>query len=186
MWTQTIEAHRREVHEAIQDKTASLVEQAGLRSVTMSQVAEATGIGRATLYKYYPDIETILAAWHERQVSAHVQELAAISERAPDAERALEAVLEAFAFIAHQRHDHELAGLLHQGEHVARGEQQLVKLVRGLVARAAESGGVRDDVSADELARYSVHALTAAGRLPSKAAVHRLVQVTLAGLKPPR
>ena len=38
----------------------------GLLSVTMSQVAEEAGIGRATLYKYFPDVESILAVWHER------------------------------------------------------------------------------------------------------------------------
>jgi hypothetical protein len=37
-----------------------------------------------------------------------------------------------------------------------------------------------------ELASYCLHALTAAGTLPSKAAVRRLVTVTLAGLHPPR
>jgi hypothetical protein len=33
---------------------------------------------------------------------------------------------------------------------------------------------------------FDLHALTAASRLPSKAAVQRLVAVTLAGLRPPR
>jgi AcrR family transcriptional regulator len=38
----------------------------------MSDIAEATGIGRATLYKYFLDLETILSAWHQRQVEAHL------------------------------------------------------------------------------------------------------------------
>ena len=38
----------------------------------MSQIAEQTGIGRATLYKYFPDVEAILLAWHERQVTGHL------------------------------------------------------------------------------------------------------------------
>jgi AcrR family transcriptional regulator len=37
----------------------------------MSQIAAETGIGRATLYKYFPDVEAILVAWHERQVAEH-------------------------------------------------------------------------------------------------------------------
>jgi len=43
---------------------------------------------------------------------------------------------------------------------------------------------VRDDVTPDGLASYCLHALTTASRLPSKAAVHRLVAVTIAGLRP--
>jgi len=34
------------------------------------------------------------------------------------------------------------------------------------------TGDIRTDVPSDELANYCLHALTAAGRLPSKAAVH--------------
>src|SRR5574341_922652 len=52
LWTETIEAHRHAVHEALLDTTAALVAQHGLHAVTMSQIADAAGIGRATLYKY--------------------------------------------------------------------------------------------------------------------------------------
>ena len=57
-------------------------------------------------------------------------------------------------------------------------------LIRDLLTEAAKSGDLRDDVAPDELASYCLHALTAASSLPSKAAVHRLVTVTLAGLRP--
>jgi AcrR family transcriptional regulator len=33
----------------------------------MSQIAEETSIGRATLYKYFSDVEAILIAWRLRQ-----------------------------------------------------------------------------------------------------------------------
>lgn len=186
LWTETIEAHRREVHETIQDRTAELVTANGLRAVTMSQVADATGIGRATLYKYYPDIEAILHAWHQRQVEAHLAELEAIRDQARDSSEALQNVLEAYAFISHQHQGSELAALVHQGAHMARAEHRLGKLVRDLLAQAAKRGAVRDDVSAEELAQYCLHALTAASQLSSKAAVRRLVAVTLTGLTPPR
>ncbi|MEU9242349.1 hypothetical protein [Streptomyces sp. NPDC048385] len=52
------------------------------------------------------------------------------------------------------------------------------------MTEAAEAGELRDDVAPTELASYCPHALTAAGGLPSEAAVHRLVTVTLAGLRP--
>ena len=62
LWAHTVETHRHEIREAIQDTTLALVAEQGLRSVTMSQIAELTGIGRATLYKYYSDVESILGA----------------------------------------------------------------------------------------------------------------------------
>jgi AcrR family transcriptional regulator len=185
LWNETIEAHRREVREAILDTTSALVAAHGLLSVTMSQIAEETGIGRATLYKYFPDVEAILFAWHERQIASHLGHLAEVRDRAGDASQRLEAVLEAFALIAQESrgHDTELAALLHRDAHVARAQQHLRDLIQDLLAEGAAAGAIRDDVAPDELASYCLHALTAASSLPSKAAVRRLVEVTLAGLR---
>jgi AcrR family transcriptional regulator len=182
LWNDTIEAHRRDVRDAILETTASLITKHGLSSVTMSQIADETGIGRATLYKYFPDVEAVLVAWHERQVASHLAELAEIRDKAGDPVERLEAVLEAFALISHERHGSELAALLHRGEHVARAHDELAKFIRDLVAEGAKTGALRDDVAPQELATYCLHALTAASGLASKAAVRRLVKVTLAGL----
>jgi AcrR family transcriptional regulator len=184
LWNDTIEAHRREVRDATLDTTAALVAKHGLRSVTMSQIAEETGIGRATLYKYFSGVEAILVAWHERQIAAHLEYLADVRDQAGDAGERLEAVLEAYALISHEHHGTELATLLHRGDHVARAQQQLEDLIRELLTETAESGDVRDDVGPDELASYCLHALGAARSMPSKTAVRRLVTVTLAGLRP--
>jgi AcrR family transcriptional regulator len=186
LWNDTIEAHRRAVRDATLDTTAALVAKRGLGSVTMSQIAEETGIGRATLYKYFPDIETILVAWHERQVTAHLDHLAEVRNQAGGAGERLEAVLQAYALISHEHHGTELAALLHRGEHVARARQQLSKFIRDVLTEGAEAGDLRDDIPPDELASYCLHALTAASSMPSKAAVRRLVMVVLAGLHPGR
>jgi AcrR family transcriptional regulator len=185
LWSETIEAHRREVRDAILDTTWALVAEHGLRSVTMSQIAEKTGIGRATLYKYFPDVEAILLAWHERHVSGHLEHLAEVRDQAGDARERLEAVLGAYALIEHKRPATELAALLHRGEHVAQAQQHLTDIIRDLLSEAAETGDVRGDIASEELASYCLHALAAASSLPSKAAVRRLVRVTLAGLRPP-
>jgi AcrR family transcriptional regulator len=185
LWNETIEAHRRAVREAIVDTTAVLVAEHGLRSVTMSQIAEKTGIGRATLYKYFPDVEAILLAWHERHVSGHLEHLAELRYQAGDARERLEAVLEAYALIQHKRHATELAALLHRDEHIARAQQHLTDIIRDLLTEGAQTGDLRNDIPPEELADYCLHALAAASSLPSEAAVRRLVTVTLAGLRPP-
>ncbi len=187
LWTETIEAHRRAVHDAILQTTAELVAKHGLRSVTMSQIAEETAIGRATLYKYFPEVEAILVAWHERQITGHLEHLAELRDQPGDAGKRLEAVLEAYAVISYESHGHygtELAAFLHRDERVARAQQQLRSMIRDLLAEGAKVGVLRNDVAPDELASYCLHALAAAGSLPSKAAVRRLVKVTLAGLRP--
>lgn len=173
------------VGDAILDVTASLVAANGLRSVTMSEVAEQAGIGRATLYKYFPDVDAILAAWHERQVGGHLRRLAELRDRPGGAAERLKAVLETYALIQHEHDGSEITALLHRGAHVARAERHLHAFLRDLLAEGAKAGDLRDDVAPDELASYCLHALTAAGTLRSQAAVRRLVTVTLAGLLPP-
>ena len=185
LWNATIETHRRAVRDAILETTAALAAEHGLRSVTMSQIAEKTGIGRATLYKYFPDVEAILLAWHHRQITGHLEHLAAVRDGAGDARERLEAVLQAYATISHESHGHhdtELSAFLHRDEQVTRAQKQLSDMIRDLLAEAVATGDLRDDVAPHELATYCLHALSAAGTLPSKAAVRRLVTVTLAGL----
>src|SRR5688500_3252555 len=162
LWSEAIEAHRRAVRAATLDATAAFVAEHGLRSVTMSQIAEETGIGRATLYKYFPDVEAILVAWHERQVGGHLEHLAELRDQAGGAAKRLEAVLEAYAILAHDleghaktklgKHAPELATLLHGGAHIGRAQQHLKTFIRDLLIECAKIGNVRDDVAPDELA----------------------------------
>ena len=183
LWNATIESHRRAVSEATLDATAALVAEHGLTAVTMSQVAKAAGIGRATLYKYFPDLEAILRAWHERLVTAHLNQLMQVRDQPGDPAARLERVLSTFAMMTRQGHDSDLAALLHRGPHIAQAHEHLTVLIQDLIEAGALSGDMRDDVAPEELARYCLHALTAASALQSAAAVERLVAVTLDGLR---
>ena len=187
IWTETIESHHRAVRDAALDAVDTLIAAHGLRSVSMSQVAEAAGVGRATLYKYFPDIESLLGAWHERAIETHLAEVATVRERRGDAADRLRAALETYAFILFETRTHgaaSVAALLHRDGHVARAEKRLHGLVGELIEDAAAAGHVRRDVTSDELAAYCLHAVAAAATLRSKVAVRRLVDVTMAGLRP--
>jgi AcrR family transcriptional regulator len=206
LWAATIAAHHRSVRDTILDTTAALALRSGVASLTMSQIAGAAGVGRATLYKYFADVEAILVASHERHVERHLAYLTEVRDRSRDAAAQLEAVLAAYATIPHERarhhgsaeehaahhrgararHAEEVAALVHRTEHVAQVQQRLVDFLKEIIARAARAGAVRSDVPADELARYCLNALGASGGLRSEKAVTRLVQVTLAGLRPVR
>lgn len=190
LWTDTIEAHRQAVREATLDTTATLVVEHGLSAVTMSRIAEETGIGRATLYKYFPDVDAILLAWHERHVSSHLEQLASAADQAGGAGERLEAVLTAYALISHQsqgphgHHDAELVAFLHRDAQIAPAQQRLRDMIRDLLNEGAQTGDLRGDAAPEELTSYCLHALSAASSLASESAVHRLVTVTLAGLRP--
>ncbi len=185
LWNDTIEAHRAAVRDAVLDAAAALVAERGLTGVSMSRLAEATGVGRATLYKYFPDVDAVLHVWHERHVTRHLTQLTQIRDQPGTPLGRLTAVLAAYAATARHRHDGAIAAALHRGPHVTEAHQHLTTLIQGLLAEAGAAGHVRTDVPADELAGYCLHALNAASTLSSEAAVQRLVTVTVGGLHPP-
>jgi AcrR family transcriptional regulator len=184
LWTETIEGHRSAVWHAIMETTARLVAEGGLRSVTMSQVADEVGIGRATLYKYFPDVDTIMFAWHERQVAQHLEELKEAAAQPGGPSHRLTIVLETYALNRNDHGGHELAGVLHEGKHMEHAEAALTEFIEELLQAGADAGEIRDDVAPSELATFCVHALSAAAELPSKAAVRRLVALTRAAIAP--
>lgn len=183
VWTDTVEAHRQHVIDAVLDSAAALVAETGLTEVSMSGVAERSGIARATLYRYFPTLDAVLVAWHQREVDRHLAELEVAGSEAGTPVEGLRAVLTAYAHRVAQSHHGGMAAALHRTEHVEVGHARLEVFVTGLVTEAADEGALRRDVAPRELALYAIHALGAAGTLGSKAAVGRLIEVTLDGLR---
>ena len=136
LWTDTVATHREEVRQAVLDAAGQLVARDGLWAVSMSRLAEVAGIGRATLYKYFADVEEVLAAWHARQVSAHLADLATVAAGPGEASARLRAVLERYAHICAQRSRHggDVAAALHRAPGIDDQHRQLQDLMTGLVA----------------------------------------------------
>jgi AcrR family transcriptional regulator len=183
LWTDTIESHRAEVREAILEAAAALATKNGATNVTMTEVAKQTGVGRATLYKYFDDVQAILVAWHEQQIAGHVAKLEAARDRTGDALDRIESVLETYALLTFEHHGKELVALLARGEHAVRANERFLGMLQALLEEGAKRRLLRDDVPPPELASYCVHALSGAVALRSRAAVRRLVAVTMAGLR---
>ena len=72
---------------------------------------------------------------------------------------------------------------MHRPEQVADAQTSFVRLFGDLIAETAASGSVRADIDPGELANYCLRALSAAASLPSKAAVDRLITVTMTSLR---
>lgn len=185
LWSETIETHRDAVRDSIVRAALELVNKRGLLSASMTDIAAAAGIGRATLYKYFPSVEAILDAWHNDQIDHHLQMLKSIAVGTPSADR-LGAVLEAYAQMIHAtRHHHsvELAALLHRDAKVGSARRHLRDLLSRIVSADIAAGAVRSDLSASEIADYCIAALAAAGELRSPVSVGPLVETILMGLR---
>ena len=135
------------------------------------------------LARDFPDVQSILIAWHERVIAAHLGELAALADRPGTAGQRLRAVLGAYAAIEHAHRDHPLAAALHGGAHHLEGRRRLRALLAGLLEEAGRAGELRDDVAPDELAAYCVSALGAAREVTDDRGRGRIAALTLDALR---
>ena len=184
LWTTTVESHRHEVREAILAAVDQLVDERGLLSVTMTQIADVAGIGRATLYKYFPDVEHVLSAWHLRLVDRHLAKLTALRDGPGTPGERLRSVLSVWVQVVGRRNhpDARAASALHRDDHVRHAERRLHDLVVGLIEEAVAAGSVRSDVPASELAAYCLHALGASAELDTPGR-DRLLDLVWASLR---
>jgi AcrR family transcriptional regulator len=189
IWTDSIESHRQQVHDAILAATADLAAEHGPLALAMSTIADRAGIGRATLYKYFPDLESILLAWHKREFTRHLEGLKRLSQ---DPEVTLQH-LATFIADLRRRLPHftggDVVGNLAQTvaqlgdpdghEHGEQLTVEVTSILSGLLAQLARRKQVRRDHSPEALARWLLHAVHAPASL-DPSTVAELVSDSLA------
>lgn len=187
-WADAVESHRRETRAAILDATAAIVTEDGLTAVTLPRIAAKSGMTEARIHRYFPDLDAVLRAWHDRQVANDLGYLADVGDEPGTVLERIEAVLRAYAAIVTQTHQHhttQLGASLHRTDSHADARAHLHHLVRTLLAEGAATGDIRTDLAPDELACRCLHALSSAGAHASAAAIRHLVTTTLDDLRHP-
>jgi AcrR family transcriptional regulator len=164
-WDHTVDGHRTAQREAIAAAAWASAQRHGPFSLSMSQVAAAAGVSRPTLYKYFPDVQSMLIAHHGKHVEMHVAELEAVmSGPGLPAER-LQRLVGAYAEICHHRAQHgdaELDRLVHSPSELDAPESQLIDLFTRAIR---EAGQGEHDLSPAALAAYAVRASSAAAQV---------------------
>lgn len=187
LWNDTVETHRQAVREAIFRAVHTQIRERGLAGVTMSAIAADAGIGRATLYKYFPDVGAILDAVHELHINEHLEQLSRLAEGDEPVSERLESVLVTYAEICTQRRRHgdpEVTSLLHRPEVIDGADARLRQLFGTLIEEAQQAGAVRDDATPETLASFCLQALAAGDAGPTaRGTVSPLVRLTLDGLR---
>jgi AcrR family transcriptional regulator len=179
IWKHTVNGHRDEVQRAILAATATLVAERGFAAVTLAQIGERVGVGRATVYRYFPDVETILGAWYAQERARTRDRLGEIADRYGPS---LDCLLEALRVQARAEHEHpfsKLAVCLHGNEMAAGADNELRRTFETLLEDAVNAGHVRDDVPLQELAHFCVLAASGAATATSMSAVERLLALTV-------
>jgi AcrR family transcriptional regulator len=158
-------------------------------SVPVDEVACRAGVGVGTLYRHFPTKEALIAA----VLTTRLEELCAESRAAslaPDPGAALFAFAEKLGAEVAVKHD--LADALAEAGIDVKAEmgdasQEMKANMEALIARAQESGAVRDDVGAEELFGLVV-ATCSAAKLQGleESGRQRMIGVVFDGLRPPR
>jgi AcrR family transcriptional regulator len=178
IWERTVDEHRDAVREAIAHATASVLHERGLAGFTMSAIAEAAGIGRATLYRYAKDTDAALALWQAYGIEHHLEQLRKIAvEAAPDARLPL--VLEQYALNRQRRHGPAGLDLVHPRAVIDPARSQVTVLLTQLIDEERSAGRLPDGTPADELAAFAIAALEAAADAASPAAAKRVAHLVL-------
>lgn len=176
IWADSLEQHKADVRSAVMSAAAELASSGGVRSLTMSQIAQHAGISRATLYTYFADVDQILNAWHRWMVDSHLSAIEETIERAQDDPVArLIAACDRHIDVLITHHNNPLLQP-HQGspETVA-AVDRLHQAFTSLVAAALPRKADRGNLSAANYASYVLAALEAGARLQSRTARQRLI-----------
>jgi AcrR family transcriptional regulator len=174
-WNETVEGHRDAVRQAVMEATLALADERGIQKVSMSDVAGRAGITRATLYKYFGDVEAIFEDWHRSMLHGHLARFTEIARSGGDPAVGLFQILEAYALTVFRHHGTRFASMLHRRGHARAAETGLLELIEELVASGARSGVFRKDIAPRELAVFCHSSLSSAYMLSDEQSVRRAV-----------
>lgn len=167
-WDDTLDVHRTQQREAIYRAAVELVAEHGLAGVAMADVARRAGISRATLYKYFPGVEEILAGHMIQEV---LREHRRLEEQLGVVEAPLErlrlVLAHLLAYFATPEHRADAAVVDPDrfspavAAEVRTAMDRLHDMIRDLVVEAMAAGALRRDADPDVLTEVFRHLLTA-------------------------
>lgn len=175
----------------------TLVRARGLSDVSMAEVAKHAGIGRATLYKYFPGVEEIVAEHVLDTVERHHATLEAAVAAEPDPIEAIRTFLTILLdYFSSADHRSAAASVNPEqfspevGRDVHSAFARVHELMTQLVQDAQDAGDLRPDVDPSFTAQLLYQMLAAgrsavvAGRLRPEAAVEQIMGQFLHGAAP--
>ena len=146
------ERKKRATQLTIIEVAMGLFKQQGYSQTSMEQIAELSDVSKATLYKYFPVKEAIIAAYWQEEVKNSRNEVQVIIELFPDTRSRLEALYRSFMTrIMESRELYEIY-ISYRMQHLANAEIN-EKLRSGVAENAAtvlqagqQSGEIRTDL----------------------------------------
>lgn len=149
LWHGTLSAHRAKTSDSIIGAAVGIVAREGIAGLSMSALADAAGVSRQTLYKYFADVDAVLAG----MAAAGSAGMAHLSDRIDaesDPREGLHVFVAAILEAATAGHPSPLAlaaAVPASSREAMRGhEQEAEAIVIGLLRRGRDTGALRADL----------------------------------------
>ncbi len=196
-WRDTVAAHRQRTRAAIIEAALALLAERGAAGVSMSALAERAGVSRPTLYKHFPDLDHVLAAWVGEQIdrthAALVDDLAAVADPLARVDHWIRAQLHAFAGESHRFGVEHLDASVHPQlmATIHAKAAELRGLLEHALAEGAAAGALRRDLDPTMVAELVHHILSglrravAQGERDPDAAADAVTTMVLEGIRAP-
>ena len=155
------------VTEAILDATADLLAEGG-EPPSMSDVAAAAGISRATLYRYFPTREQLLQALGAIAIDTTATRLAQADLDAVPVPEGIARVARVCAAAGSK-----YAAIIGHVQPTGAAEEQIGTLLQALLRRGIDDGTFRADLSVEELLFLLGYLLQAAARMAAEGGVEK-------------
>ena len=194
-WDATVAEHRQRQLLRIGKAAADLITQYGLSGVSMSQLARAVGVSRATLYNYVPDVAGAVRAYVAAQTEAfHTAIAAAIAEEAGPEAQLRRYIREQVAYVAGA--DHRAAAALHEAgvalggaDSPAHHRQRQSAVLDGIIESGVQAGVFRSasgEAQAILISRllYCAHELVHRQHLSQDDTVSAITHLVFDGIRP--
>lgn len=167
-WRTSLQTHRAQQRRSIQHAAVELSTERGVSGVAMVDVARRAGISRATLYKYFPGVESILASFVideiEREHTELEQRLARIDDPLERLREVLSHLMHYFASPGHLGASTEIDPHRFSPEVATQVGSAMARIhatVRDQLAQAIERGALRDDAELEVVGEVFGHLLSA-------------------------
>lgn len=148
LWRSAMSEHRLRAAERIALVAVGIIDRDGIAGLSMSRLADAAGISRQTLYKYYPDVDAVLEGI-AAVGGAGVAELSRAVEAQADPREALHVFVAAVLAAAAAGHPSPMAlaaAVPAASREVVRGHEEAAEgIVIGIIRRGQGAGAFRSD-----------------------------------------
>lgn len=104
-WADTVAGHRAQMRERVLQAFRRAAHKHGLTAVTMAALADEADIGRATLYKHFPDLHSVVLAWAADEFDRFAAEVEQATADAPPDEAIGALLLAASRHLASEDHE---------------------------------------------------------------------------------